>query len=204
MRMGIHRASRIATEGWLNVACLNKCPLLILILFLLITPVSAEYTKVLFSPNGGCQEAIVEEISKDTKTIEVAMNYLTRRGIVQELVRAKKRNVAIRVFLDASQEKSFYSKSRYLMRNDIAVRFYTGRGAMHNKFAIIDGKLLMTGSFDWTATADMRNQENLLIMTDKDLIKQYTERFEYLWKDGKTSKMKLEKDDKISLFEKME
>lgn len=152
---------------------------------------SAE-TSVYFSPNGGCQQAIIQEISKAQKTIDIAMYYLTSREIAQELIKAKERGVAIRVFLDQSQEHASYSKSRYLMKKGIEVRFYVGSGLMHNKFAIIDKKVLITGSFNWTATADKENQENLLIMTDKDLIRKYAERFELLWENGRKSEINLQ------------
>ena len=109
------------------------------------------------------------------------MYYLTSREIAQELVKAKDRNVNVRIVLDQSQETQNYSKSRYLIKRDFEVKYHTGPGLMHNKFAIIDGKVLITGSFNWTPTADQKNEENLLIMTDKDLIKKYQERFEYLW-----------------------
>jgi len=167
--------------------------LLIPALFLTIPHiVLAEATKVLFSPNGGCQEAIIQEISKAQKTVDIAMYYLTTREIAQELVKAKERGANIRIFLDQSQEHASYSKSRYLMKKGISVRFYVGSGLMHNKFAIIDNKVLITGSFNWTATASKENQENLLIMSDKDLIKQYSDRFEFLWKSGRTSEVNLE------------
>ena len=166
--------------------------LILPLIFIIPKPALTENSKVLFSPNGGCQEAIVLEISKAKKTIDVAMYYLTTREIAQELVKAKEKGVAIRIFLDQSQEHASYSKSRYLMKRGIEVRFYVGSGLMHNKFAIIDNKTLITGSFNWTATADRENQENLLIMTDKDLIKQYSDRFELLWKSGRKSELKLE------------
>jgi len=154
---------------------------------------SAE-TSVYFSPNGGCQQAIIQEISKAQKTIDIAMYYLTSREIAQELVKAKEKGVAIRVFLDQSQETSKYSKSRYLAKRGIEIRFYVGSGLMHNKFAIIDNKVLITGSFNWTATAENENQENLLIIRDKDLIKDYSKRFEILWEKGRKSEL-LEKEE---------
>ena len=147
--------------------------------------VFAESTKVLFSPKGGCQESIVSEISKAEKTIDIAMYYLTSREIVQELVKAKERSVVIRIFLDQSQENSKYAKSRYLAKRGIEIRFYVGAGLMHNKFAVIDNKVLITGSFNWTATAQEKNQENLLIIKDSSLIKDYSQRFGMLWEKGR-------------------
>jgi len=171
----------------------NKKQLLVgsIILISLLIPSSgfSNSTKVLFSPNGDCQQAIVDEIDKATKSVDIAMYYLTSREIGQALVKAKENGVIVRVFLDQSQETSQYSKSRYLMKRGIEVRYYVGSGIMHNKFAIIDGKTLITGSFNWTANAEKENQENLLIMTDEDLIKQYSDRFEYLWKNGRKGEL---------------
>ena len=147
-------------------------------------------TQVYFSPNGGCQDTIISEIGKASKTIDIAMYYLTSREIAQELVKAKDRNVKVRVVLDQSQETQAYSKSRYLIKRGFEVKYYAGSGLMHNKFAIIDSKVLITGSFNWTPTADQKNEENLLIMTDKELIKKYEDSFKYLWERSRKGELK--------------
>ena len=162
-----------------------KCFTSLIIFSVLWTNLVSADTNVLFSPNGGCQDAIISEISKAQKTIDIAMYYLTSREIAQELVKAKDRNVKIRIVLDKSQETQKFSKSRYLIKRGFEVKYHTGSGIMHNKFAIIDGKVLITGSFNWTPTADQKNEENLLIMTDEELIKKYQKRFEYLWEQGR-------------------
>jgi len=146
-----------------------------------ISPVFASPIKVLFSPNGGCQEAVVQGISQAQKTIDIAMYDLTTREISQELIKAKARGVQIRVFLDKGEGNGKYSKGRYLMDKGIDVRFYAGTGLMHNKFAVIDNRVLITGSFNWTTSAERKNQENLLIITDENVVKQYSQRFEILW-----------------------
>jgi len=138
-------------------------------------------TKVYFSPNGGCQDAVIQEISKAQRTIVVAMYNLTAREISQELIKAKARGVQIRVFLDRGEGNGRYSKGRYLMNKGIDVRFYTGIGLMHHKFAVIDNRALITGSFNWTAAAERENQDNLMIITDENVVKQYAQRFEKLW-----------------------
>lgn len=160
------------------------------LLFISIASIAFADTQVYFSPNGGCQDAVITEISKAQKTIDIAMYYLTSREIAQELVKAKDRKVSIRIVLDQSQETQAYSKSRYLIKNGIEVRYCVCSGLMHNKFAVIDGKVLITGSFNWTATADQQNEENLLVMTDKELIKKYADRFEYLWQKSRKGELK--------------
>lgn len=52
---------------------------------------------------------------------------------------------------------------------------------MHNKFAIIDDEIVMTGSFNWTTQAVKSNQENVIFIQNENLAKIYAEEFEKLW-----------------------
>jgi phosphatidylserine/phosphatidylglycerophosphate/cardiolipin synthase-like enzyme len=52
---------------------------------------------------------------------------------------------------------------------------------MHYKFAIFDGKLLVTGSYNWTASAERFNQENALFLDEPDIIRRYQARFDQLF-----------------------
>ena len=157
----------------------------VLAILLLLSSIVMAETKVYFSPNGGCTDAIVREINGAQKTVDVMMYSFTSRPIVRAMEKAKERGVAIRVLLDKGQETQKYAKGRYFTNKGIAVKYDTGSGLMHNKVGIIDGKVLFTGSFNWTAQAEARNAENLLVIDDPVLIKKYQERFEYLWDKGR-------------------
>ena len=65
-----------------------------------------------------------------------------------------------------------------------------GSGLMHNKFAVIDGRTVLTGSFNWTITADTKNDENLLVITDKELAQKYVKQFNRLWAKSGEGQMK--------------
>jgi phosphatidylserine/phosphatidylglycerophosphate/cardiolipin synthase-like enzyme len=155
---------------------------------LILFNVSLAYadTRVFFSPDGGCQNAVISEIKKSKASIDIAMYSFTSREIAQALVEAKDRKVRVRIVLDKAQENETYSKGRYLFKRGFDVRYDTGLGLMHNKFAIIDDRVVITGSFNWTASAEDRNEENLLILADQEIIKAYKKRFEYLF--GKARK----------------
>jgi phosphatidylserine/phosphatidylglycerophosphate/cardiolipin synthase-like enzyme len=154
-----------------------------LAVFFLISMTSLAYaeTQVYFSPNGGCQDAIVMELKKAHKSIDIAMFALTSREIAQALLEAKERHVKIKITLDNAQIKDQYSKGRFLINKGIDVKFHMGPGLMHDKFAVIDDQVVLTGSFNWTVTADKRNAENLLIISDVELAKKYTKQFKHLW-----------------------
>lgn len=53
---------------------------------------------------------------------------------------------------------------------------------MHNKFAVIDRKVLINGSFNWTFQATKFNQENVTVLENETLAAEYAAEFERLWK----------------------
>jgi phosphatidylserine/phosphatidylglycerophosphate/cardiolipin synthase-like enzyme len=163
-----------------------------LVLFFLVGVTSLAYaeTKVYFSPNGGCQEAIVTEINKAHETIDIAMYALTSREIAQALVSAKGRNIKVKISLDIGQIKDHYSKGKYLIKKGLDVKFHMGPGLMHNKFAVIDDRVVITGSFNWTTTAEKKNAENLLIISDKEIAQKYTKQFKHLWAQSGEGQLK--------------
>lgn len=84
--------------------------------------------------------------------------------------------------MDKGQSKGKYSKYEYLLDSGIAVIQDRHTGIMHNKIAIIDGRILFTGSYNWSKSAEERNEENLLEFIDEEeIIKVYQERLDYLW-----------------------
>ena len=59
---------------------------------------------------------------------------------------------------------------------------------MHHKFAIIDGRCLVNGSFNWTRQAVTGNNENVLITSDGNLVQAFQVEFNRLWKQFNPSK----------------
>ncbi len=135
-----------------------------------------------FSPRGGCEEAIVSAIDAAKKTVDCAVYTFTSRPIAQALVRAKRRGVKVRVIVDRTQSAGTYSKKRYLLKKGIPVRTHIGEGLMHNKFAVIDTAIVVTGSFNWTASANEYNYENLLVIRSRALAKAFEREFGILWR----------------------
>jgi len=111
------------------------------------------------------------------------MYVFTDKEIALPLIDAQKRGVKVRVYLDRSQIESTYSVSRLLVQKGIKVRISTNNYIMHNKFAIIDNRLLLIGSYNWTFSANNRNDENLIVIDDPEVIARYQNQFEKIWFD---------------------
>ena len=57
---------------------------------------------------------------------------------------------------------------------------------MHHKFAVIDKRVVLTGSFNWTRSASGRNYENIMITSNRAVVKQYDEYFHGMWAKDKS------------------
>ena len=145
------------------------------------TPTQVPQIKVLFSPQDNCAQEIVSEIDKAKDYIYVAMYFFTSRPIAQALIRAKDRGVDVKVCMDQEQPTYEYSKSRFLENKSINIKLISGSGIMHNKFCIIDDHITLTGSYNWTVSADLKNDENLLIIESKEIARIYKEQFNKFW-----------------------
>jgi len=63
----------------------------------------------------------------------------------------------------------------------IQVRHNEASHLMHHKFLIVDNRMLITGSFNWTRQAIVGNNENLIVTTHSKLVPVYRSEFEKLW-----------------------
>ncbi|HET6250397.1 MAG TPA: phospholipase D family protein [Tepidisphaeraceae bacterium] len=133
-----------------------------------------------FSPNGGCTDAIVTELSKATKSIDVQAYSFTSPPLAQALVDANNRGVMVRIVLDKGQRTDHYSSATFFLNHHVPVYIDDQHAIAHNKIMLIDGKVLITGSFNFTRASEDRNAENLLIIHDRPkLLAAYVGNFEH-------------------------
>lgn len=135
--------------------------------------------QALFSPRGGCTEALVREIGAARRSIWVQAYSFTSAPIAEALVKAQGRGVQIRAVLDKSNQTARYTGASFLQNAKVPVSIDPKHAIAHNKIMIFDGQTLATGSFNFTKSAENSNAENLLIIKNAPtLIRQYQENFE--------------------------
>ena len=128
---------------------------------------------VYFSPNGGCTEAVVKEITAAKTTILVQAYSFTSVPIAKALVDANKRGVQIQVILDKSQRSEKYSSADFILHAGIPIFIDAKHAIAHNKIMVIDGATVITGSFNFTKAAETGNAENLLVIRSPELAVKY-------------------------------
>lgn len=131
--------------------------------------------QVYFSPNGGATQAVVTALDQATNTVLVQAYSFTSAPIAQALVDARRRGVTVQVILDKSQRTEKYSEADFLVHNQIPTLIDAEHAIAHNKIIVIDGYLVLTGSFNFTKAAEEHNAENLLVINDPTLASRYLE-----------------------------
>jgi phosphatidylserine/phosphatidylglycerophosphate/cardiolipin synthase-like enzyme len=145
-----------------------------------------------FSPQGKCSAHIIQEIDKAQKELLIAVYAFTSDDLARAVVQAKKRGVSVQVVLDHEFDTANErSKGRFLEGQKVPLRRVSGMkplaveketGLMHQKFSVIDRKIVFTGSYNWTHSADNLNHENLLLFRDAGpLAEEFRKVFFQLW-----------------------
>lgn len=147
---------------------------------LALVPITAfaQNIKSYFSPHGGCTQAVVENLGKAKSTVYVAAYSFTSTEIARALLDAKKRGVKVYVILDKSNEKEKYTAATFLANEGLPPWIDHKHAIFHNKFIIIDGQTLITGSFNFTSAAEKSNAENMLVIPDAKLCAQYLQNWQ--------------------------
>ena len=156
---------------------------LIIVLSITISISILAKTEVYFSLYDNPQKEIIKNINQAEAFINIAMYIFTDREIALPLIKAQERGIKVRLYLDKDQVDYKYSQSRLLVQKGIKTRISTNNYIMHNKFAIIDNRILLTGSYNWTFSANHRNDENLMVIDDPEIIEIFQNQFEKLWFD---------------------
>ncbi len=141
-------------------------------------PGNSPAIEVYFSPKGGCTEAVVRELRAGKQTVLVQAYSFTSAPIAKALVDAHKRGVKVQVILDKSQRTDKYSSATFLHNAGIPTSIDAAHAIAHDKVMVIDGAVVITGSFNFTKAASERNGENLLIVRDRQLAAKYAANWE--------------------------
>jgi phosphatidylserine/phosphatidylglycerophosphate/cardiolipin synthase-like enzyme len=146
----------------------------VVLLLSVVTPtVAAPAAQVCFTPGQDCTGVIVEAVAAARHEIRVQAYSFTSAPIAKALADAYRHGVDVRVILDKSQATAKYTGATYLQNAGVPVSIDYKVAIAHNTVIVIDGRTVITGSFNFTKSAQERNAENLLVIRDQNLAEQY-------------------------------
>ena len=146
-----------------------------------LAPLAAKTLDTCFSPLGHCDQVMISWINASQKTLDGAIYGLTDEPIAQALIAAHKRGVNVRLVHDRTQAAGKRDVTQELQAAGIPVHIQRGSegGILHDKFLVIDHTYVLTGSFNWTANATQKNDENFVVVDDQ--APKFEKEFERLW-----------------------
>jgi mitochondrial cardiolipin hydrolase len=113
-------------------------------------------------------------------SLDICVFTITDDRITDRIREAAKRGVRIRIITDDEKAGDDGSDVYRLAAAGLAVREDFSADHMHHKFAVVDGRQVITGSFNWTK-GSANNYENTLVCNAPQVVSAYREEFERLW-----------------------
>ncbi|TLX72816.1 DUF1669 domain-containing protein [Labilibacter sediminis] len=139
--------------------------------------------QVLFSPGTEIRDALKDLLKNAKKSVKLCVFSITDDRLANEIIDCHQRGVKVKIITDDQKIFDKGSDIQTLRSKGVDVKIDHSEYHMHNKFGVIDNRIVFTGSFNWTYTASKHNQENLLITTNHSIVEQFTEEFERLWQE---------------------
>ncbi len=141
---------------------------------------------VYFSPGTDCLHAICEQMNFAMRSIDICVFTISDNRIAGAIRDAHNRGIKVRIISDDEKRFDRGSDIAYLERMGLDIKIDNSPHHMHHKFAVIDRVISITGSYNWTRSAEKYNNENVLITDNQEIAEQYQQEFDRLW-----SKMKV-------------
>ncbi|HOW27403.1 MAG TPA: phospholipase D-like domain-containing protein [Elusimicrobiota bacterium] len=136
-------------------------------------------TQIYFSPEDNCDNIIIGCLYQARRSIDAAVFLISHPGIADALVHAHQAGLTVRVIMDGEQSQFPVAMDEFIERAGVPLKRSRGPGKMHNKFAILDGQIILTGSYNWTVGGASLNDENLIIL--REPVARYQKKFDRLW-----------------------
>lgn len=138
--------------------------------------------KPLFSPQDDIINShLIPLINNSKKSIYIPIFFITSKEIQNSLINAHNRGIDIKIINDATNAQNKYSIHKKLRENGIKVKTENYAGKMHIKALIIDDEISVIGSMNLSKNGANKNDENMLLIKDKEVNQYLKKIFLYLW-----------------------
>ncbi len=134
---------------------------------------------------GGPDIALVAAILGATTSVDVAVFDLNLWSVKDALIAARQKGVTVRLVTDTDNMDE--QEIQEIQEAGIEVVGDRHEGLMHDKFAVIDGSEVWTGSMNFTAGGTYKDDNNLIRLQSLKLAQDYTQEFEQMFVNDRFS-----------------
>ncbi len=155
-------------------------------LMLSAIPSVAQTDAHLYAPGTNLERSELVQLETATRSVDVAMYSFTDRELAEELATLAHRGVHIRVYRDREQfsqemQSGGPTTTSILLAAGIEVRVKGARDLMHLKSYAVDGRLLRSGSANWSPTGLKRQDNDVLYEMSPEAVERFGRKFEEMW-----------------------
>jgi phosphatidylserine/phosphatidylglycerophosphate/cardiolipin synthase-like enzyme len=144
-------------------------------------PQPAEILAIYFTPPAGAASGLIKQIDGAKKSIKVMAYGFTATNLAEALVRAKRRGIDVTLIQDEKSAQNNRETLPILLAAGIEVRSDGKHAIQHNKVMLIDDDIVITGSYNFTKSAEKRNAENIMIVRSTYAAKRYADNWKIHW-----------------------
>lgn len=130
------------------------------------------------------RQRIVSELRSASVEIKVAVCWFTNTELFDVLCEKLSEGIPVTLIVlnDIINNKEDGLKFQKFIDLGGVFYFSTIDAPMHNKYCIIDKKIVVTGSYNWTYNAENKNSENIIVIADEQISIKFAEDFDKLIK----------------------
>ena len=126
------------------------------------------------------QDQIIQEINQAEKSVKIAMAWFTNEKLFKTIVNHCKNQLLVELIIipdSINLRELGLDFNTYIQSNGI-LYFGQEENLMHHKFCLIDDKVVLSGSYNWTYQAEYSNYENLTVIKgNTDIMQDFNNEF---------------------------
>jgi phosphatidylserine/phosphatidylglycerophosphate/cardiolipin synthase-like enzyme len=140
--------------------------------------------QVLFAPEDSAMAHIISLVEGAQSSIRFMAFSFTYRQLGEALLERAASGVDVQGIFEARNSENEFSQLPVLYCGGLPVRQDGNPATFHHKVLIIDNQVLVTGSLNFSISADESNDENVIILTNVEIASQYLQEFDRRWAEA--------------------
>lgn len=133
-------------------------------------------TEAYFCPEDNCKEQVLRILESAQESIKFMTFSFTEDSIGKLIEKKAKAGVRVQGLFDPQKDRKYSEFERLKEWSRVA--------KLHHKVFIVDGKAVITGSYNPTRNGDERNDENILVVREANVVKAFEGEFKRLWNEA--------------------
>lgn len=136
---------------------------------------------IYFSPEDNIERIILKRLKKAKQSIQFMAFSFTSDAIGEAMIKKYHQGIIVQGLFEKRGSRSAHSEFTKMKIEGLPVRTDKNRFTMHHKVIIIDAETVITGSYNFSKNANKHNDENVIIIHNKDIAKAYIMEFKRLY-----------------------